>query len=49
MIDGTNNLQQLNERSRTILRRIVESYLATGDPVGSRNLARALPIALSPA
>ena len=42
-------LQQLNERSRTILRRIVESYLATGEPVGSRNLARALPIALSPA
>lgn len=42
-------LQALNERSRTILRRIVESYLATGEPVGSRNLARALPIALSPA
>ncbi len=49
MIDGKSELQQLNERSRTILRRIVESYLATGDPVGSRNLARALPIALSPA
>ncbi|MGQ0457268.1 MAG: heat-inducible transcriptional repressor HrcA [Hyphomicrobium sp.] len=42
-------LQQLNERSRTILRRIVESYLATGEPVGSRNLSRALPMALSPA
>lgn len=42
-------MQALNERSRTILRRIVESYLATGEPVGSRNLARALPIALSPA
>ena len=39
----------LNERSRTILRRIVETYLETGEPVGSRNLARALPIALSPA
>ena len=34
-------LQKLNERSRTIFRQIVESYLATGDPVGSRNLARA--------
>jgi hypothetical protein len=32
-------LQKLNERSRTIFRQIVESYLATGDPVGSRNLA----------
>lgn len=42
-------LRELNERSRTILRRIVESYLATGEPVGSRNLSRALPIALSPA
>lgn len=42
-------LSQLNERSRTILRRIVESYLETGEPVGSRNLARALPMSLSPA
>jgi len=42
-------LVQMNERSRTILRRIVESYLETGEPVGSRNLARALPMALSPA
>jgi heat-inducible transcriptional repressor len=42
-------LQKLNERSRTIFRHIVESYLATGDPVGSRNLSRHLPIALSPA
>lgn len=42
-------LAQLSERSRTILRRIVESYLETGEPVGSRNLARALPMALSPA
>ncbi len=49
MIDGKSELQLLNERSRTILRRIVESYLTTGEPVGSRNLARALPIALSPA
>lgn len=49
ILDGKTQLQKLNERSRTILRRIVESYLATGEPVGSRNLSRALPIALSPA
>lgn len=49
LLDGKTQLQKLNERSRTILRRIVESYLATGEPVGSRNLSRALPIALSPA
>ena len=31
-------LAQLNERSREIFRQVVESYLATGEPVGSRNL-----------
>jgi heat-inducible transcriptional repressor len=49
MTDGRHVLQQLNERSRTILRRLVESYLTTGEPVGSRNLSRALPMTLSPA
>src|SRR5437879_3947526 len=43
------SLAQLNERSREIFRHIVESYLATGEPVGSRNLARLLPMTLSPA
>ena len=42
-------LAQLNERSREIFRQIVESYLATGEPVGSRNLSRLLPMTLSPA
>ncbi|MEG6508205.1 heat-inducible transcriptional repressor HrcA [Methyloligella sp. 2.7D] len=42
-------LGQLNERSRAIFKRIVETYLATGEPVGSRNVSRALPITLSPA
>ena len=42
-------LQKLNERSRTIFRQIVETYLTTGDAVGSRNLARQLPMTLSPA
>jgi heat-inducible transcriptional repressor len=43
------SLAQLNERSREIFRQIVESYLATGEPVGSRNLARLIPMTLSPA
>ena len=43
------SLAALNERSREIFRSIVESYLATGEPVGSRNLSRILPISLSPA
>jgi heat-inducible transcriptional repressor len=42
-------LASLDRRSREIFRRIVESYLETGEPVGSRNIARILPIALSPA
>ncbi|MEL6374789.1 MAG: heat-inducible transcriptional repressor HrcA [Pseudomonadota bacterium] len=42
-------LPELNERSRQIFLQIVESYLETGDPVGSRNISRNLPIQLSPA
>jgi heat-inducible transcriptional repressor len=42
-------LAQLNERSREIFRQVVESYLATGEPVGSRNLSRIIPMTLSPA
>ena len=42
-------LAQLDERSREIFRQIVESYLATGEPVGSRNLAKLIPMTLSPA
>jgi heat-inducible transcriptional repressor len=42
-------LAQLNERSREIFRQVFESYLATGEPVGSRNLSRIIPMTLSPA
>ena len=37
------------QRSLDIFRRIVEGYLATGEPVGSRNLSRLLATPLSPA
>ena len=43
------DLADLNERSRDIFREIVETYLATGEPVGSRNISRQLPVTLSPA
>lgn len=33
-------LSDLNDRSREVFRRVVESYLATGEPVGSRTLTR---------
>ena len=42
-------LANLSSRSREIFRRIVDSYLITGEPVGSRHLSRLLPISLSPA
>jgi heat-inducible transcriptional repressor len=42
-------LEELNERSRAIFRQIVETYLSTGEPVGSRSLSRQLPMTLSPA
>ena len=42
-------LASLNARSREIFRRIVESYLTTGEPLGSRHLSRMLPTSLSPA
>src|SRR5579875_2251167 len=39
----------LDNRSAAVLREIVEQYVETGEPVGSRTLSRRLPIALSPA
>jgi heat-inducible transcriptional repressor len=49
LLHGVNGLRELNDRYREIFRQIVESYLATGEPVGSRNLSRTLPMTLSPA
>ena len=42
-------LTTLNARSREIFRNIVDSYLSSGEPVGSRHLSRMLPMSLSPA
>jgi heat-inducible transcriptional repressor len=41
--------QGLDSRSAAVLREIVEQYVETGGPVGSRTLSRRLPLALSPA
>jgi heat-inducible transcriptional repressor len=46
---GGTTLSRLNERSREIFRLIVDSYLTSGEAVGSRHLARLLPTPLSPA
>ena len=43
------SLAGLDSRSSTILRELVELYVQTGGPVGSRTLSRRLPLGLSPA
>jgi len=42
-------ITELNERSRQIFRFIVDSYLETGAPVGSRTISREAGLELSPA
>jgi len=42
-------ISELNERSREIFRLIVDTYVETGEPVGSRTLARRGRLDLSPA
>lgn len=43
------DIADLDQRSRDIFKRLVETYLDTGDPVGSRTLSKSLPVTLSPA
>lgn len=42
-------VSELNERSREVFRRIVEAFVETGEPIGSRTLSRLLSRDLSPA
>ena len=42
-------VSELNERSREIFRMIVDAYVETGEPVGSRTLSRRGALELSPA
>ena len=45
----TNSVVALNERSREIFRHIVDAYVETGEPIGSRTISRKLGGSLSPA
>lgn len=45
----TSPLGELNLRSREVLRLIVDSYVQSGEPVGSRTIARQMGMNLSPA
>ena len=42
-------ITELNERSREIFRMVVDAYVETGEPVGSRTLSRRSGLDLSPA
>lgn len=42
-------ITELNQRSQEIFRLIVDAYLETGEPVGSRTLSRLITTGLSPA
>src|ERR1700691_2069662 len=42
-------ITELNERSREVFRMLVDAYLETGEPVGSRTVARRGNLDLSPA
>lgn len=42
-------LAELNDRSKEVFRRVVEGYLTSGDPVGSRTLTRAMSEKISAA
>ncbi|MDC7693074.1 MULTISPECIES: heat-inducible transcriptional repressor HrcA [Asticcacaulis] len=48
LMSGTASLTELDARARDVFRHVVESYLETGEPVGSRTLSKG-GIALSPA
>ncbi|MBD3765138.1 MAG: heat-inducible transcriptional repressor HrcA [Rhodobacterales bacterium] len=49
MNDTSRLLAEMNDRSREVFRRVVEGYLASGDPVGSRTLTRSMTERLSAA
>ena len=49
MTDGSKILSEMNDRSKEVFRRVVEGYLASGDPVGSRTLTRSMSEKLSAA
>lgn len=49
MNDRPSDLNELNERSREVFRRVVEGYLNDGEPVGSRTLTRSMSEKISAA
>jgi len=48
-LDQRQTANGLSERPREVFRHLVEAFLASGEPVGSRTLSQRLPVQLSPA
>jgi heat-inducible transcriptional repressor len=46
---GLNKLEELSDREKTILRCIIEDYIHTANPIGSRYVSKKVDIKLSPA
>ena len=49
MESRSSGLAALDQRSREIFRQLVDTYLETGEPVGSRTISRGISVNLSPA
>ncbi len=49
MTESLPDITAMNDRSREVFRRVVEAYLANGEPVGSRTLTRSLSEGVSAA
>ena len=48
LLNSSASLSEMDQRARDVFRQVVETYLETGEPVGSRTLSRG-GVALSPA
>ena len=49
MATGRSTIRDLNKRSRYIFTTIVDAYVETGEPIGSKTLSQILKSTLSPA
>jgi heat-inducible transcriptional repressor len=49
ILETQSALGALSERSRDIFRQIVDAYVESGEPIGSRTISRRLGLGLSPA
>jgi heat-inducible transcriptional repressor len=49
MATGRSTIRDLNKRSRDIFTTIVDAYVETGEPIGSKTLSQILKSTLSPA